>query len=80
MLNKKQIIKMINIIDNKSVKEMTKKELIELVEIISDGFIEVYNDNITLSNILADLRTPLYELSFSVAKAMSILKSRESEE
>lgn len=59
---------------------MTKKELIELVEIIIDGFIELYNDNVTLSNILHELWTPLYEISFTVAKAMSILKSRESEE
>lgn len=80
MINKKQIMKMIKNTDSKSVEEMTKKELIELVEIITDAFIEVYNDNITLSDILHDLWTPLYEISFTVTEAISILKSKEESE
>ena len=80
MLDRNKIRKMRFITDSKKVEEMTKKELIELVEIITDGFIEVYNDNITLSNIIHDLCAPLYEISFTATHAISILKSKESEE
>lgn len=80
MLDRNKIRKMRYVIDSKKVEEMTKKELIELIEIITDGFIEVYNDNIILSRTLHDLWTPLYEISFTATQVISKLKSCESEE
>lgn len=80
MIDRKKILNLVNLTYSKGVEEMTKKELIQLIEVLTDGFMEVFNDNITLSNILHDLWTPLYEISFTATQAISILKSRESEE
>lgn len=80
MIDRKKILNLVNLTYSKDVEEMTKKEMIQLVEVLIEGFIDVYNDNVTLSDTLHDLWTPLYEISFTATQAISKLKSCESEE
>lgn len=79
MFDREKILKLVLLTQSKDVEEMTKKELIHLTEVLTDGFIDVYNDNVALANTLHDLWTPLYEISFTAAQAISKLKSCESE-
>lgn len=75
MLDRNKIKKMANILDNKDVEEMTKKELIELVETLTDGFIVVYNDNVTLSQILHNLRGSLDDIDYNISQLIDDIDS-----
>jgi hypothetical protein len=80
MIDKNKLRKVICATESKKLEEMTKKELVELVEVITDGFIETFNDNVVLSSMLKDLQKQIDEIKFTILKCNSIFKFRESEE
>lgn len=79
MLDRNRIIEIKRIMDEKEVDEMTKQELIELLDIVTDVLIEVYNDNIILAKTLHNIRTPLNEINLLSMDVMSTLKSCKKE-
>lgn len=61
--------------ESKEVEEMTKKELIELVDIITIGFIEVYNDNIILAQTIDSVRHSLDDIDYDISQLINDIDS-----